>query len=126
MSLAEHIEGLATLARRPHYGCEDSWYSCPKHPEGCANGEAGEDCNCGADKHNAEVGRAAAAALRIEHRAAACLRWASTLAIAVRGGWPANEMQQVLSAAARGDDWEGVRDELLLRRGHKKSHRGSP
>ena len=46
---------LAELARRHHHYCEDSWYSCPKHPDGCANDGVGPDCNCGADKTNAEV-----------------------------------------------------------------------
>lgn len=50
------------------------------------------------------------------HAAAACLRWASVLAIGVRGGWPANEVQQVLSACARGEDWQGLRDKLQTRR----------
>lgn len=46
---------LAELARRSHYYCEDSWHSCPKHPEGCANDGAGTECDCGADRINAEV-----------------------------------------------------------------------
>jgi hypothetical protein len=54
-----HLEALvsevAALARRPHDFCEDSWYTCPKHPEGCANDDAGDECNCGADEHNARV-----------------------------------------------------------------------
>jgi hypothetical protein len=45
-----------------------------------------------------------------------CLRWASALAIGVRGGWPANEVQQVLSACARGEDWQALRDKLQTRR----------
>lgn len=28
-----------------HYYCEDSWYSCPLAPDGCANEEITE-CNC--------------------------------------------------------------------------------
>ena len=46
---------LATLAKREHYYCEDSWYSCPKAEDKCANDSEGEDCNCGADIHNAKV-----------------------------------------------------------------------
>jgi hypothetical protein len=46
---------LASLARREHYYCEDSWYSCPKAEGGCANDAEGGECNCGADKHNAKV-----------------------------------------------------------------------
>lgn len=49
------IEELASLARKQHYYCEDRWYSCPKEADGCANEAAGEECDCGADEHNAEV-----------------------------------------------------------------------
>ena len=48
-------EELAKLARCNHYTCEDSWYSCPKSPDGCANDSAGDDCTCGADSHNDKV-----------------------------------------------------------------------
>jgi hypothetical protein len=41
--------------RRTHYYCEDTWYSCPKHEEGCANESEGDECNCGADKANVEI-----------------------------------------------------------------------
>jgi len=41
--------------RRAHYYCEDTWYSCPKHEDGCANDAEGDECNCGADKNNAEI-----------------------------------------------------------------------
>lgn len=30
-----------------HYSCEDTWYSCPKSGEGCANEAAGTECDCG-------------------------------------------------------------------------------
>ena len=40
--------------KRTHYYCEDTWYSCPKHEDGCANEYAGEECNCGADETNKE------------------------------------------------------------------------
>jgi len=33
-----------------HRYCEDSWYSCPKNEEGCADDSQGDDCNCGADQ----------------------------------------------------------------------------
>lgn len=52
----------------------------------------------------------------IDDAALQCLRWASGLAIGVRGGWPANEVQQVLSACARGEDWQALRDRLQTRR----------
>lgn len=52
----ELIEQLGTLARRYHYYCEDTWYSCPLAPEGCANDDFPKNkCNCGADEHNAKV-----------------------------------------------------------------------
>lgn len=54
MTKAE-IDRLAALARQGHYYCEDSWYSCPKAEDGCADDRRGPDCDCGADEHNAEV-----------------------------------------------------------------------
>lgn len=44
--------------RRKHYYCEDTWYSCPRHEEGCANDAAGDECNCGADQANIEIDKA--------------------------------------------------------------------
>ena len=44
--------------RRTHYYCEDTWYSCPKHEDGCANDSEGDECNCGADEVNAEIDQA--------------------------------------------------------------------
>lgn len=39
-----------------HYYCEDSWYSCPLAEEGCADDRwPKNECNCGADKRNADV-----------------------------------------------------------------------
>jgi len=49
-ALSAGLERLAALAKRSHYYCEDEWYSCPKAEDGCAN-----ECDCGADEHNAEV-----------------------------------------------------------------------
>lgn len=59
--LQSHINDLVKLARRGHYYCdEDTWYSCPAHPEGCADDRQPKGvCNCGADAHNAEVCRLA-------------------------------------------------------------------
>jgi hypothetical protein len=51
----DRIERLKQLALWSHYYCEDSWYSCPKAEDGCSDENAGDDCNCGADTHNAEV-----------------------------------------------------------------------
>ncbi len=44
--------------RRKHYYCEDTWYSCPKHEDGCANDAEGDKCNCGADKTNQQIDKA--------------------------------------------------------------------
>jgi len=49
------IQQLAGLARRKHYTCEDSWYSCPQSEGGSANDNAGAECDCGAVEHNAKV-----------------------------------------------------------------------
>lgn len=48
------IAGLRRL-RRPHREVEDCWYSCPKAPEGCCDDGQGDECNCGADLHNALI-----------------------------------------------------------------------
>lgn len=53
--LTDVLERIGNLAKRGHYYCEDQWYSCPKAEDGCANENAGDECNCGADEHNAEV-----------------------------------------------------------------------
>ena len=42
-------------SKRTHYYCEDTWYSCPKHEEGCANESEGDECNCGADEVNVRI-----------------------------------------------------------------------
>ena len=47
------IEALKS-SKRSHYYCEDTWYSCPKHEDGCANDGQGDECNCDADDVNAE------------------------------------------------------------------------
>ena len=41
-----------------HLYCEDTWYSCPKHEDGCANEAEGDECNCGADEVNAQFDQA--------------------------------------------------------------------
>ncbi len=56
--LLEALGRLKKLAHREHTYCEDGWYSCPKAEDGCYDDHAGDDCNCGADEHNAEVARA--------------------------------------------------------------------
>lgn len=55
------IERLLKMARREHYYCEDSWYSCPLAEDGCANDSyAKDECSCGASEHNAKVDEIAA------------------------------------------------------------------
>lgn len=51
LGLADRVAKL----RRSHRECDDCWYSCPKSERGCCNESQGDDCNCGADEHNAEV-----------------------------------------------------------------------
>lgn len=48
------LRALLEQLRQAHHQCEDSWYSCPKNPEGCAD-EREKDCTCGADEHNALI-----------------------------------------------------------------------
>lgn len=41
---------------KQHYYCEDSWYSCPKHPEGTSREFSDPAaCDCGADEYNKEL-----------------------------------------------------------------------
>ena len=54
------LEALGSNRRTHHY-CEDTWYSCPKHEDGCANEHEGDECNCGADEANAAIDQAIAA-----------------------------------------------------------------
>lgn len=54
------LEALENNKRKHHY-CEDTWYSCPKHEDGCANDSVGDECNCGADEENAEIDKTIAA-----------------------------------------------------------------
>jgi hypothetical protein len=44
----EVVNELIPIINLSHRYCDDSWYSCPKHPEGCSNDDDGDDCNCGA------------------------------------------------------------------------------
>jgi hypothetical protein len=53
-AMKQALEALENNRQTHHY-CEDSWYSCPKHEDGCANDSEGDECNCGADKANAEI-----------------------------------------------------------------------
>lgn len=50
------IQLLIDQLRQTHHTCDgDTSYSCPKSPEGCADDNAGTECNCGADDHNKTV-----------------------------------------------------------------------
>lgn len=46
---------LREMAIESHYYCDDCWYTCPKHPEGCCNDEKPDECDCGAEEHNKKV-----------------------------------------------------------------------
>jgi hypothetical protein len=65
MSIEVMKQALEALecSRQSHYYCEDTWYSCPKHDDGCANEAEGDECNCGADETNKTID-AAITALR--------------------------------------------------------------
>lgn len=49
------LKKLKNLARREHFYCEVCWYSCPKTEGVSSDDSAGNDCTCGADKHNEKV-----------------------------------------------------------------------
>ena len=51
------LEALENNKKKHDY-CEDTWYSCPKHEDGCANDSEGDECNCGADNVNAQFDKA--------------------------------------------------------------------
>ena len=53
MDIFEELESF----RRVYDYCEDSWYSCPKSEDGCADERQGTECNCGADKSNKRLDR---------------------------------------------------------------------
>lgn len=53
-AMKQALEALENNRQTHHY-CEDTWYSCPKHEDGCANDAEGNECNCGADKANVEI-----------------------------------------------------------------------
>lgn len=55
---AQQVLEVLKASRRSHHYCEDKWYSCPKHEEGCANEAEGDQCNCGADKENEKIDQA--------------------------------------------------------------------
>jgi len=72
-----------------HYECDDSWYSCPLSPDGCAD-ERQEGCTCGRDRLVQQI----AAALADERRKA--LEEAAKLMCAYcnDSGWPRSVIVQ--------------------------------
>lgn len=54
-SLLTDLLNLRSLAIQQHYYCEDCWYTCPEHEEGCCDDMKPKKCDCGANKHNEEV-----------------------------------------------------------------------
>lgn len=50
------VKELGGLALQDHNECEDTFYSCPKSPDGCSD-DRQEGCNCGADSHNERVNK---------------------------------------------------------------------
>ena len=55
MSEIEELIAKLNELKIPHTVVEgDCWYSCPKSGH-CCNDLAGDECNCGADKHNARI-----------------------------------------------------------------------
>ncbi len=52
MNTTEIRKALEVL-RLGHYTCEDCWYSCPKSEGGSCDDRESDQCNCGADTHNA-------------------------------------------------------------------------
>jgi len=52
----ERLRAALLKAKRSHYDCEDPWYQCPQHEEGCADDRRrGGPCDCGADEFNAWI-----------------------------------------------------------------------
>ena len=50
------LEKALRESKRSHYYCEDSWYSCPAHPDGTSDPDRrGKPCECGADEWNARI-----------------------------------------------------------------------
>lgn len=47
-------EAIPTLERH-HVVIDDCWYSCPASGDCCDDRETDGECNCGADRHNAQL-----------------------------------------------------------------------
>lgn len=50
----DELLSVLNKLRIDHYQCEDGYYSCPKSGD-CPNSNPNDDCNCGADDHNAVI-----------------------------------------------------------------------
>lgn len=61
-------EKALEAARREHFSCEDSWYSCPQSLDGCSRDGCGEDCDCGASIVNDKIDAALAAVRALEDK----------------------------------------------------------
>ena len=59
--------------RITHHTCDDCWYSCPASGD-CCNEFSGNECDCGADEHNAKLD-AILAALTAQGSAAEPVAW---------------------------------------------------
>lgn len=55
MSQRERVYEILEELRRSRDQCEDCWYSCPKSGDCCNDNQKHDECNCGADRHNALV-----------------------------------------------------------------------
>lgn len=55
IDIIEKMLNFLKNTKRTHYYCEDSWYSCPRHEDGCSDSGKGTECNCGADDYNASA-----------------------------------------------------------------------
>lgn len=52
------LEKALREAKRSHSACDDPWYSCPMHEDGCSDSSREKDeCTCGAEEHNAKIDR---------------------------------------------------------------------
>ena len=56
IAMLSGIAELGDVAKRKHYYCDDSYYSCPKAEDGWSNELLDQnECSCGADEHNQKV-----------------------------------------------------------------------
>jgi len=53
--LLTDVHALLAGSKRGHHQCDDSYYSCPKSPDGPWDADYDTDCDCGADEWNTQV-----------------------------------------------------------------------